>query len=103
MNDEATMKKFVNIVNLDPSRVERVYSGRPGCGCGCRGKYYEDARNIKRVLKAMRDNITLADRIDFSDNVAAVEGSRYHWAYLKPEPTMSAPVVELNDNTTCYN
>lgn len=73
---------FVNIVNIDPTKVVRVYSGRPGCGCGCRGKYYEDARNIKRVLKAMRETISAADRIAMTDQTAAVEGDRYYWAYF---------------------
>lgn len=26
-------------VVLDGYRIDRVYSGRPGCGCGCRGTY----------------------------------------------------------------
>jgi hypothetical protein len=29
------------------SAVMRVYSGRPGCACGCRGKYYSRTMEIE--------------------------------------------------------
>ena len=32
------MKK--NIQDLTPADVSRAYSGRKGCMCGCKGKYY---------------------------------------------------------------
>lgn len=85
------------IRELRPSQVTRVYSGLPGCGCGCRGKYFEDSRNITRVVNAMKAmlddeyvNIKAVD-FDFDDSnsfgdcrVAAVETDRrYYWAYLK--------------------
>lgn len=45
--------------NSDPSHkvaptlggrlVLRVYSGKPGCMCGCRGKYSDDPRVIRRL------------------------------------------------------
>lgn len=34
--------------------IVRIYSGREGCMCGCRGKYYEPTdRGFKRVLNAL--------------------------------------------------
>ena len=30
----------VGIAELKVENVFKVYSGKPGCGCGCRGKYY---------------------------------------------------------------
>jgi hypothetical protein len=32
-------------MQIDLSTVKRVYSGKPGCGCGCRGEYKVPARN----------------------------------------------------------
>lgn len=31
------------------SAITKAYSGKPGCACGCRGDYYTDSRNIKRI------------------------------------------------------
>jgi len=31
-------------------QIVRVYSGRPGCACGCRGNYREDLASFKRSL-----------------------------------------------------
>ena len=40
------MSDKVKITSLKPiSEVVRVYSGRPGCACGCRGKYYPSSKN----------------------------------------------------------
>lgn len=36
---------------FEAANVVRVYSGKPGCGCGCKGKYSDDAKNIARVSK----------------------------------------------------
>lgn len=33
--------------HIDISKVSEVYSGRPGCACGCRGKYYLSSRYHK--------------------------------------------------------
>lgn len=42
--------------------VTRVYSGRPGCACGCRGTYSDSKGQITRVTnilrKALDDNST---------------------------------------------
>lgn len=89
-NEMTRDELVVAIATIEPKEIARVYSGRPGCGCGCRGKYYDDARNIKRVLTAMRKNISGArltyDRGEgtVGDPVAAVEtDTRYYWAYFK--------------------
>ena len=72
-------------------RVAQVYSGRAsegdmGCMCGCRGKYYEDDRNKRRVLKVV---MSADDRgWDVSDdgvveNVHAVVNGRTYVVYFK--------------------
>ena len=74
---------------LENGTVTRVYSGRPGCGCGCRGKYYDDARNITRVTNLMLARIDadeLGDDITISDAVVATENdTRYFWAYIRDQ------------------
>jgi hypothetical protein len=47
------------IVIENPSLVTQVYSGKPGCCCGCKGKYSEGAAAVK--AHATRTNALLAD------------------------------------------
>jgi nitrogenase subunit NifH len=89
------MEAVPAIVNIDKSRVVRVYSGRPGCGCGCRGNYSDNKSAITRVLNAMKANVCYADRAGVMANdvlhdedgvteIAFVEtDTRYYWAYLR--------------------
>lgn len=34
-------------------RIIKVYSGRPGCACGCRGKYSTKDATITRIVNTM--------------------------------------------------
>ena len=81
---QETATAAYRVSKIDPDTVTRVYSGRPGCGCGCRGKYYDDVKNIKRVVKAMKANAVGARLVIFDDDGsgAAVQGDRYYWAYF---------------------
>ena len=59
------------LVALTPDRVERVYSGRPGCMCGCRGSYRYSRRHapadaergdvndaqVRKVLATLQANV----------------------------------------------
>lgn len=37
-------------INFD--RIDRVYSGKPGCMCGCRGNYWDNAdKGVKQVKR----------------------------------------------------
>lgn len=41
------------------ANVERVYSGKPGCMCGCRGKYTtpkQSARSVKLIFNKVMNN-----------------------------------------------
>ena len=38
---------------INPEAVKRVYSGRPGCGCGCRGRYSDEPKTIRLIVKKM--------------------------------------------------
>lgn len=78
---------------INPETVYRVYTGKPGCGCGCRGTYWEDARNIRRVVKAINARIGSgaetqinADGTPFCHLVEdGRDGGpgRFQWAYVK--------------------
>ena len=47
----AAKVREVLTANLNPNRftrpIVRAYCGRPGCGCGCRGKYTNSPAEIK--------------------------------------------------------
>ena len=49
---------------IDFKNVKRVYSGRPGCMCGCRGTYNTSALSIKRAVNKLNK------RIDWSNSLA---------------------------------
>lgn len=36
---------------IDKSKVLKVYSGKPGCACGCLGSYYVSAESIEEAGK----------------------------------------------------
>ena len=46
---------------LTTEHALRVYSGRPGCMCGCRGTYRDDAASIKRQVNKMNKLIALIE------------------------------------------
>lgn len=41
------------VTKIDIAKVKSVYSGRPGCQCGCRGNYSDKPHIIKRVVNNM--------------------------------------------------
>lgn len=63
-------------------QIVRVYRGRPGCGCGCRGKYWEDQRNIRRVVKMMNER---ADEVreDPAGIFSVEDDKHFMWAYTR--------------------
>ena len=48
MKTETTLKP---IAEVKPEDVLKVYSGRPGCGCGCRGTYRVNPLHLDRANK----------------------------------------------------
>jgi len=51
------------------ANVERVYSGKPGCMCGCRGTYSTSQRSVKILFNKVMNNP--AHKMD--GNIAYVE------------------------------
>lgn len=78
---------------IDPSTIVRVYSGKPGCGCGCNGKYYEDTRNIRRVVKKINERIGTGAGVNkdpdgtpfcyYVEDRDSEGRGRYYWAYTR--------------------
>jgi len=69
---------------ITPDMVRKVYYGKQGCLCGCKGTYSSDPRQVSRVLK-----ILLADeRTCLQDGYILYlthqeEGERSYLAYLE--------------------
>lgn len=53
--------------NIDKNRIEQVYAGKPGCMCGCKGRYSENPAQITRVYNILLNNI---DQVVVEDDMA---------------------------------
>jgi hypothetical protein len=66
-----TQQAYVNFFSkLDAEKVYKVYSGRPGCGCGCKGEYRDRPKQITNVIRKATLLLT-GDNINEVANVAA--------------------------------
>lgn len=63
---------------IDVNKVSKVYSGRPGCACGCRGNYFSSSKfpsegkvvndkMVARVVKLFNDNLDKVE--DYGDGI----------------------------------
>lgn len=100
----------IPVGELKVEDVAVVYSGRPGCGCGCRGKYwvnpawlaqatkrrgYEYApeeislQQVRRVLGIIQRRASEVEVVeDAKQTIYYIEdGTRFYWVfvYAKPE------------------
>lgn len=67
------------------AQVKRVYSGKPGCMCGCLGKYYEPGdRMIAKVLRILQADprTVLEDGIAYTPRNLLADGERSYVVYL---------------------
>lgn len=72
---------------LTPDKVLRVYSGKPGCGCGCKGSYSESKGMVTKTLRIMRERASEV-RVDLGvdENILSLEDdSRFRWLYFKAQ------------------
>lgn len=44
----------IDVSTIDYAKIDRVYSGKPGCMCGCRGTYSSNKGQITRVINKMK-------------------------------------------------
>jgi len=85
-------KTITRIVIEDPALIDQVYTGKPGCCCGCNGKYSDSAAAIKSHIT--RTNALLASGevtdIDVSPGcgVFIVTHSRYRNIYIHKDRAM---------------
>ena len=68
---------------INKSEIVAVYSGRPGCACGCRGKHSESPRSITTIVNKMN---ALDANIKKEGNHFAIETeTRLYIAYWTKE------------------
>jgi len=83
---EATMDEVKRTTPIDRSQVAKVYSGRPGCACGCRGKHSETPRSITLIVNKLNAfiaaGLNVIDDLQFG-NVSFQTDSRLYIVYLK--------------------
>lgn len=57
----------LNLLEVVPAQIARAYTGKPGCMCGCNGKYYSYEAHehstkrphmVAKILKALQDHET---------------------------------------------
>jgi hypothetical protein len=75
-----------NINELSTTDVKKVYSGVANasgnhCRCGCRGRYFEDARNIKRILKIVKNVAFAGGKVDRDDQNVYADVTVYGRSY----------------------
>jgi hypothetical protein len=68
---------------LDATKVTRVYSGKPGCACGCKGSYSRNPKTIRLIVKKM-NAIFAADpeQAQKTNERIARTDTRQYFAYL---------------------
>lgn len=75
-------------MELNGKKVTRVYSGKPGCACGCRGTYWDadnpkHARQVTRVTNIIHRSTMLGIKTTIDDEFIVVEdGGRVYVAYF---------------------
>jgi hypothetical protein len=64
--------------------VDRAYSGRPGCGCGCRGIYRERGRLVSSNMATMQKRLPeVGAQVDEDFVIFFLEDeTRYRWLYV---------------------
>ena len=84
------------ITKINPAKVVHAYSGRPGCGCGCRGKHHyrpeakgpgyeveRDDKAVDRVVAKMNKLASEGAEIGYQMGMVYIETeTRYYWAYF---------------------
>jgi hypothetical protein len=72
-------KALAIVISLTATDIKQAYSGRPGCACGCKGRYYETKTGMSRVLREVQaavlehpyfDDLNQHDRAEVGWNVA---------------------------------
>ena len=80
---------------IQRGKITRVYSGRPGCACGCRGNYSSSKGSITKILKVYADTLASTIKEGGDDNMTSdgehfvywesPDGARAYTIYFKKE------------------
>lgn len=97
----------MKLQNVTAADVAQVYSGKQGCMCGCKGKYFDSGKMIAKVLNILKsDARTVASEgmgadcgsiIHIDDKLVQRDSERNYVVYLKAGRVVDAP-VDLFDN-----
>lgn len=91
------MKPINKPTDLVAEDVTQVYSGRPGCACGCRGEHYRpESPSFKRmVAKVLRRiaNPEPGDTVWDSNGFVVVENDRHVWSAYYDEKRCFKPAT----------
>lgn len=95
-----------SILEIKPEEIIMVYSGKPGCGCGCRGFYRVNPMfleratkdrgysyrpeeinftTVKKVLKEMQKReaeVVVDDKMQHETIYSLEDETRYRWVYV---------------------
>ena len=72
----------MKIQDITPSQVKRAYKGKPGCMCGCNGKYYDSGAMVTKILRTIQANEEAVEVDPAGTWVAARIGGKEHCVYL---------------------
>lgn len=102
VNHDGKKVEAPDFTTIQPERVLKVYSGKPGCGCGCRGKYFynvevaaqmnegkvmgpeDNMRSLTRILRTMQKRHNEI-RVSIAEDlfIYFIEtDTRYYWCYV---------------------
>lgn len=80
---------MIKLQELTPANVHRAYLGKPGCMCGCKGKYYTSTKvdhstvNPAMVTKILRTIQANEDLLETDNNwLAARVGGKEYVVYV---------------------
>jgi hypothetical protein len=79
LQESATLMAYA-LAELNPAKVLKVYSGKPGCGCGCRGTYYESGPMLTKITNIIKTHAHEAHF--FGTGFAYETPTRYYWLYI---------------------
>ena len=72
-----------NIQEVQISDVKRAYRGKPGCMCGCRGKYFEPGSpELTKVLRTLQANESHVEYDPSGEWIAGRIADKEHCIYL---------------------
>lgn len=85
------MTTTIEFPAIDTTKISRVYSGKPGCMCGCKGKYTEfehGGKNVgsTRIMNTMKDACEkgFAEELEVTEQYVFVStATRYYAIYMK--------------------